>query len=231
MDIESLRAALEQANLAAVGVGFAAGFLFSFNPVALAAIPVALAYVTKAHEPRKAVLFGSMFVLGMIATHAVLGIAAGLGGQWVERLLGRQWGYVLGPLLILLGLIWPGWVKLPLPSLPVRARRASGPWGAFSLGVPFTVAVCPICTPAIFVLLGVIATIGSPWLGLALSLAFAAGRAVPVALGAWAVGTLESLKVFSGYQRAFEVAGGVLLILSGLYMLNAILFVVPALAI
>ncbi len=52
-----------------------------------------------------------------------------------------------------------------------------------------------------------------------------------VVLGAWAVGFLESLKFFSGYQRAFEVAGGVLLILSGLYMLNAVLFVVPALAI
>ncbi len=133
---------------------------------------MSLAYVTKAHEPRRAAVFGSMFVLGMIATRAALGVAAGLGGLWVERLLGRQWGLVLGPLLILLGLMWPGWVRLPLPSIPVRARRASGPWGA-----------------------------------------------------------LESLKVFSSYQRAFEVAGGVLLILSGLYMLNAYFIVIPALAI
>lgn len=231
MEIESLRATLEQASLAAIGVGFAAGFLFSFNPVALASIPVSLAYVTKAHEPRRAVLFGSMFVLGMIATHAALGVAAGFGGLWVERLLGRQWGYVLGPLLILLGLMWPGWVKLSLPSIPLRARRASGPWGAFSLGVPFSVAVCPICTPTLFVLLGTVATVGSPLFGLAALLAFAAGRAVPVALGAWAVGALESLKVFSNYQSVFEIAGGVLLILSGLYMLNAVLFVIPALAI
>ncbi len=231
MELESLRAALEQANPAALGIGFLAGFLFSFNPVALAAIPVSLAYVTKAHEPRRAVVFGSMFVLGMIATHAVLGVAAGLGGLWVERILGRQWGLVLGPLLILLGLMWPGWVKIPLPSISVRARRASGPWGAFALGVPFTVAVCPVCTPALVVMLGVIATIGSPLFGFAAALAFAAGRAVPIALGAWAVGALESLKVLSSYQRAFEVAGGALLILSGVYMLNAYFIVIPALAV
>lgn len=231
MDVESLRAALQQAGPAALGIGLLAGFLFSFNPVALASIPVSLAYVTKAHEPRRAVLYGSMFVLGMIATHAVLGVAAGLGGLWVERILGRQWGLVLGPLLILLGLMWPGWVRIPLPSISLRARRASGPWGAFALGVPFTVAVCPVCTPALFVLLGVVATIGSPLFGLAASLAFAVGRAVPIALGAWALGALESLKVLSNCQRAFEVAGGVLLILSGLYMLNAFFIVIPALAI
>ncbi len=50
-------------------------------------------------------------------------------------------------------------------------------------------------------------------------------------LGAWAVGALESLKVFSNYQRAFGVAGGVVLILSGLYMLNAFFIVIPALAV
>jgi len=44
MDIEVLRSTLEQVNLAALGVGFLTGFVFSFNPVALAAIPVSLAY-------------------------------------------------------------------------------------------------------------------------------------------------------------------------------------------
>jgi len=55
MDIESLRQTLEQANLASLAAGFVIGFVFSFNPVALAAIPVSLAYVTKARAPGKAV--------------------------------------------------------------------------------------------------------------------------------------------------------------------------------
>ena len=230
MDLEALKSALAQANAVSLGFGFVAGFLFSFNPVALAAIPVSLAYVTKAHETRKAVLFGSMFILGMIVTHALLGLIAGFGGAWVQKLFGREWGLVLGPVLIALGLIWPGWIRLPIPQIPVRAQRATSMWGAFALGAPFSVAICPVCTPALIVLLGVVAGAGSPLFGMLLLLAFAIGRAIPIILGAWAMGALESLAPLSRSQKLFEILGGVTLILSGLYMLNAYFFVVPTLA-
>ncbi len=230
MDIEALRLAAAQAGFGALLAGLAAGFIFSFNPVALAAIPVSLAYVTKSRTPREAVLFGGLFVLGMIVTHIFLGLAAALGGMWVQHLLGRAWGLVLGPLLIVLGLIWPGWLRLPLPALKLRARPVTGAWGAFALGVPFSVAVCPFCTPALVVLLGVAASSGSPVLGVTLLLAFALGRAVPIMLGAVAMGWLESLAGLSKFQKIFEITGGVLLILSGLYMLNAYFILVPSLA-
>lgn len=230
MDLETLRSTLEQASLASLGVGFAAGFAFSFNPVALAAIPVTLAYVTKAHETRRAILFGSMFIGGMIVTHLFMGFAAGLGGQWVQKLLGREWGLVLGPLLILLGLMWPGWIKPPLPTIAFRAKRATSGWGAFLLGIPFSVAVCPFCTPALVILLGVVSGIGSPLFGATLLLAFALGRSVPIILGAWAVGWLEGLKSLQHAQKTFEIIGAILLILSGLYMLNAYFFFIPELA-
>ena len=230
MDLETLRNTLEQASLASLGVGFTAGFIFSFNPVALAAIPVSLAYVTKAHETKKAILFGGMFILGLIVTHVLMGFIAGLGGQWVQKLMGREWGLVLGPLLILLGLMWPGWIKLPLPTLPLRAKRATNSWGAFLLGIPFSVAICPFCTPVLVILLGVATGIGSPLFGATLLLAFALGRSVPILLGALAIGWLESLKSLQHSQRIFEIIGALLLILSGLYMLNAYFFVIPALA-
>ncbi|WP_333839249.1 cytochrome c biogenesis CcdA family protein [Pelomicrobium sp.] len=230
MDVESLRQTLEQANLASLAAGFVIGFLFSFNPVALAAIPVSLAYVTKARAPGQAVAYGGMFILGMLATHLALGLAAGLGGGGLQRLMGREWGLVLGPLLILLGLLWPGWLRLPLPTISLRAKRAATAWGAFALGAPFSVAICPFCTPALVILLGIAAGIGSAWFGAVLLLAFALGRAVPIILGACAVGWLESLKTLSIHQKAFEIAGGVLLIAAGLYMLNAYWMIVPALA-
>jgi cytochrome c-type biogenesis protein len=231
MDIEALRQTLEQASLASLIAGFTMGFLFSFNPVALAAIPVAVALATKAHAPQRAVLYGGMFIFGMVLTHAVLGLAAGLGGNGLQRVFGREWGLALGPLLILLGLMWPGWVKVPLPSVSVRARPAASAWGAFTLGVPFSVAVCPFCTPALVVLLGVAAGIGSPLFGTILLLSFAVGRAVPIVMGAGAVGWLESLKALRDHQRAFEIAGGLILIAAGLYMLNAYFIVIPALAV
>lgn len=230
MDVQELQAIAQQATFVSLAVGFTTGFFFSFNPVALAAIPVSLAYVTKAHEQRAAVQYAGAFVIGMLVIHLLLGAIASLGGMWVQNLVGRYWGLILGPLLLVLGLAWPGWIRLPLPRIAVRARRATSVWGAGALGAAFSVAVCPFCTPALVVLLGVAAAVGSLAFGALLLLAFALGRAVPILLGGWAVGALEELKFLSRYQRAFEVAGGVLLILAGLYMLNAFFILIPELA-
>jgi cytochrome c-type biogenesis protein len=138
---------------------------------------------------------------------------------------------VLGPLLILLGLMWPGWVKVPLPRVSMRARPAASAWGAFALGAPFSVAVCPFCTPALVILLGVAAGVGSPVFGTVLLVSFALGRAIPIVLGTGAVGWLESLKTLRNHQRAFEIAGGLILIAAGLYLLNAYFILIPALAV
>ena len=230
MDTEMLRQTVEQSRYAAVGIAFLAGLFFSVNPVAIAAIPVSLAYVTRARERPTALRFGTMFILGLVVTHVLLGVMAALGGKWVEQLLGRYWGVLLGPLLIVMGLLWTGWIKPPLPALSFRAKRVTGSWGAFALGVPFSVAICPVCTPALLALLGVVAALGSPVLGATILLAFALGRAIPIGVGAGAMGWLESFKPLARYQRAFDVGGGVLLVLVGLYMLNAYFFVVPELA-
>ena len=231
MDPEALRSAIENAGLAAAGIGFLAGLAFSFNPVALASIPVSLAYVTKGRDRSQALLFGSMFIFGMVLTHVVLGLVAGLGGKWAAEVTGRGWGLFLGLLLMVLGLMWAGWLRIPLPSIGFRATRPAGAWGAFLLGIPFAIAVCPVCTPALVVLLGVTAGIGSVLLGVVLLLAFALGRAIPIALGAFAVSWLENLKGLARYRRGFEIAGGMTLIVMGLYMLNAVLFWIPELAI
>lgn len=230
MTPEALQQAVANAGIAALGFSFLAGLLFSFNPVALASIPVSLAYVTKARERRQAVLFGTMFIVGMLLVHAAMGFVAGLGGQWVASLLGRGWGLVLGPFLILLGLMWAGWLRLPLPALALRAQRPSAVWSAFVLGAVFSIAICPVCTPALVVLLGATVGLGSPWAGALILLAFAVGRALPVAVGAISIGWLENLRGLDVYRRAFETTGGAILILSGLYMLNAYFFWIPSLA-
>ena len=135
-------------------------------------------------------------------------------------LVGRYWGLVLGPWLIGLGLLWTGWVKLPLPTLGFKAKRASTAWGAFALGLPFSVAVCPACTPALVVLLGASAASGSPLLGVAMLASFAVGRAIPLAVAAVAVEWVEQLKPLARFRRAFELAGSILLMLTGLYLLD-----------
>jgi cytochrome c-type biogenesis protein len=227
---EVLQQAVANAGIAAIGIGFLAGLLFSFNPVAMASIPVSLAYVTRARERKQAILFALMFIVGMLVIHTAMGFVAGLGGLWVASLVGREWGLVLGPFLILLGLMWAGWVRLPLPAFAMKAKRPSAVWSAFILGAVFSIAVCPVCTPALVVLLGATVGLGSPWIGAALLLAFAVGRSLPVAIGAISIGWLENLRGLDSYRRIFETVGGLTLILSGLYMLNAYYFWLPALA-
>lgn len=69
MNPELFRETIAHAGLAAVGIAFLAGLAFSFNPVSMAAIPVSLAYVTKARESKEAAVFAAMFMLGMVVTH------------------------------------------------------------------------------------------------------------------------------------------------------------------
>ena len=219
-----LEGALEQASWAGLGLSFIAGLVFSFNPVSFAAIPVVLAYVTRAQDERRALWLGGAFVAGLLFTHALLGLISALGGEWVQQLMGRYWGVLLGPVLILLGLMWAGVVKLRLPWFTMRARKVQGAGGAFLLAMPFSVAVCPFCAPALLVVVTASAALGSPLYGMALLLAFALGRSIPILLGAWSIGWLESLAPLARYHRGFEIAGGILLILTGLYLLNSYFF-------
>ncbi len=226
MDIETLRTALQQPDLLAIGLSLLGGFIFSFNPAVFAAVPVVLAYVTKAQTPRRAVLLACAFVAGMLLVHGVLGAAAALGGDWVKRVSGREWGLLLGPVLIFLGLIWIGWLKLRIPWFSMRGKEVTSAWGAFLLGIPFTVAICPVCAPALLVALTASASIGSAPFGFALLLAYALGRSIPIILGAWGVGWLQSLKSLTQHQKVFEVIAGFTLVLTGLYFINNYFFIV-----
>jgi len=226
IDENILKTVFDQASWLGIGLSFTAGFLFSFNPVSFASIPVVLAYVTKAHEQKRAMLMGGAFVTGMIITHVILGVAAALGGEGVQNILGRQWGLLLGPVLIVMGLMWSGWLKIRLPWFGMKAMKVSGLLGAFLLGIPFTVAVCPFCTPALMVALTSSAAIGSVAFGFALLLAFAVGRSIPIILGAWSMGWLESLHILSRHQKKFERVAGITLIVTGLYMLNEYYFII-----
>jgi cytochrome c-type biogenesis protein len=226
LDRQSLEATLQHASFAGIGIAFVAGFVFSFNPVSFASIPVVLAYVTRAHEKQQALSLGGAFIVGLILTHVVLGMAAAMGGEWVKAIMGRQWGLFLGPLLIVLGLMWPGWLKLKLPWISMSGKKVTGHWGAFLLAIPFSVAICPFCAPALLVTLTASAAIGSVLFGAGLLLAFALGRSIPILLGAWSMGWLESLQVVGRHHRGFEMIGGIVLIMTGLYMLNEYLFII-----
>lgn len=213
------------ADLQAGGIGglsaaLLAGFVFSFTPVSLAAIPTVAAYVTRARAFREAFILGAAFISGMVLTHVLLGILAAAGGKWLGHLVGPGWNVITGPFLVLLGLIWTGWLKVPLPWVTLRGRHIGTAGSAFALGIPFTLGICPACSPGLWVGLGASAIVGSVGYGALLMFMFAIGRTVPILLGAISVGWLESLRPISHWRSRLETAGGLVLIAAGLYLLN-----------
>jgi len=220
MDLETLRLLFQEASVAGVGAGFLVGLVFSFNPVSLASIPVVLAYVTQSPKRHRADVLIGAFIAGMLMAHAFLGAAAAFGGEWIENAMGHQWELLLGPVLVVLGLMWAGWLEIRVPWIGLRGRQVAGVWGAFLLGIPFTVIACPFCAPALLVSLTASAAIGSAPFGFALLLAFGVGRSVPILLSAMSMSWLKSLNRLQHAQNALAMVAGGALTLTGFYLLG-----------
>jgi len=87
----------------------------------------------------------------------------------------------------------------------------------------FTVGICPVCSPGLWIGLGASASIGSVVYGGLLMLAFAIGRVIPLAVGAVSIGWLENLQSVERFRRGFEISGGITLMAVGVYLLNEFL--------
>jgi cytochrome c-type biogenesis protein len=81
-----------------------------------------------------------------------------------------------------------------------------------------------VCSPGLWVGLGVSASIGSVVYGGLLMLAFALGRVIPLAVGAVSIGWLENMQTLGQWRRGFEIVGGITLMLVGIYLLNEYYF-------
>ena len=230
LDSGMMPSVLQHPSFAALALGFGTGFLFSFEPLALASLAVGVTYVTRGRRRPSALWLTGAFLAGMIVTQAFLGGIAAAGGQWVHQIMGRQWGLILGPLAILLGLLWTGWIKIRLNWFSLRARQVEGLFGAFLLGVPFAVAVCPFCTPALLVMLTASATVHSLPFGIALLSSFALGRSLPVLMGASGLAWLENFPGMAQSVPALKIMGGMVMMTMGLYLLNGYFYWIPALA-
>jgi cytochrome c-type biogenesis protein len=131
---------------------------------------------------------------------------------------------VLGPLMVVMGFGLLGLIRLPGPSfgtgrLGAWAQARGGSLGAFALGAAFGLAFCPTMFFLFFgvMLPGAVAS----RVGLAFPALFALGTAAPVLL---ILALLERGKpkgeVLRGVRRGgrwLNLAGGVVLVLAGLY--------------
>lgn len=177
--------------------------------------------VTKAQ--RSQVLVGTVgFVLGFSAVFVAYGALFGaLGGALVSHQEAIQ--RVLGVLVILLGLMFAGW--LPGLSREFRVHRLPrwGVWGAPVLGVLFGLGWTPCIGPTLAAVQTLAFSEASAWRGAVLSLAYCIGLGLPfIAVGLAFRRFAGALGWVRRHSLLIMRIGGVMLIAIGLALVTGL---------
>jgi cytochrome c biogenesis protein CcdA len=215
--------------MVAVGAALWLGVLTAISPCPLASNLAAVSFIGRQLGRRGAVLLaGLLYTLGRAAAYAALGslLAGGLlAAAGLSLFLQKYMNLLLGPVLILVGMVLLGWLggaaSLSLAGDRVQAQvRRGGVGWAFPLGVLFALSFCPVSAGLFFgALVPLAVRQGSRLL---LPAAFGVGTALPVlafalliAFAAERVGrAFDRVSRFEAWVRR---AAAVLFVLAGLY--------------
>jgi len=170
---------------------FLLGLMTAISPCPLATNITAIGFISKDIKNRRRVFYnGLIYTLGRAVSYTTIGIFFFLGANRF-KLSGalQQWGEkLLGPLLILIGLLMLDVIRLNFPGLgklteKLEAKSKSGFWGVLLLGIVFALAFCPYSGVLYFGML-IPMTISSAS-GLYLPIIFAIATGIPVIIFAW----------------------------------------------
>jgi cytochrome c biogenesis protein CcdA len=211
---------------------FALGLLTAISPCPLATNITATAYIAKTITIRKKVLLsGLLYTVGRMFSYTLLGAIIYFGASkfQVAKLLQGNGEKFIGPVMIFIGLIMLGVIKLDFLSKGNITDRLSekfkdkGLLGSFLLGVVFALAFCPYSGALFFAMLIPMTLATSA--GLALPIVFSIGTGLPVIFFAFVIAySIEKLggyfKAIQKVEKVMRVVAGVTFLLTGLYYLN-----------
>jgi len=139
---------------------FFIGLMTSLSPCPLATNIAAIAYISKKIDNgKRTLLTGFIYTLGRMFTYVLLAsliVYIGINVQSISLFLQKYGERILGPLLILIGLIMLKIIKLPsLRSMKQVGKikenlSEKGYFGSFLLGVLFALAFCPFSAVLFF---------------------------------------------------------------------------------
>ena len=211
---------------------FLLGLLTAISPCPLATNIAAIGYIGKDIEDRRHVfLNGLLYTVGRIVAYTVLGlvliliIRQGASMFGIQKFIGTWGEMLLGPALIVIGLLMLFSHRLNFPQFGFNGSNAEGlkrhgGWGAFLLGVLFAMAFCPSSGMFYFGML--IPMSATATLGYLLPAVFAFATALPVLVVAWLLAfSMQKVGKFYGWMKGIErwttIIVGVLFVLIGLY--------------
>ena len=224
--------ALLDSSTTPVLTAFLLGLLTAISPCPLATNIAAIGYIGKDIEDRRRVfLSGLLYTAGRIVAYTVLGlvlilvIRQGASMFGIQKFIGTWGEMLLGPALIVIGLLMLFSHRLNLPQFGfngsnVEGLKKHGGWGAFLLGVLFAMAFCP--TSGMFYFGMLIPMSATATMGYLLPVVFALATALPVLIVAWLLAfSMQEVGRFYGWMKGIErwttIIVGVLFVLIGLY--------------
>ena len=186
MDIMAFMETMGTSEIAFVAAFFI-GLMMALSPCPMATNITAIAAVSrKAGQNKRTLIFGLSYTLGRMFTYVTIAAAIvliGISMQPVSMLLQGGGGILLGPFLIIIGIILSGKVNLPSfcsnRTAKIKESLANkGVLGSFSLGVLFALAFCPFSAVLFFGMLIPLAVVAGD--ALILPAIFAIATGIPV---------------------------------------------------
>lgn len=221
--------------LLSLASGFWLGVLTSISPCPLASNVAAISYLSQeGSHPLKVLISGLLYSLGRTITYVGIGIIIAKSLLTIPDLaffLQNRMNQFLGPVLILVGAILLGWIRLGFSGITASEKTAArlkalGMTGSLLLGVVFALSFCPVSAGLFFGSLIPIALQQSA--PISLPLAYGLGTATPVIL--FALGIALGLKGLNQvFQKTVRMESwlrkltGVIFIIVGLYFLYSYL--------
>ncbi len=208
---------------------FALGLLTAVSPCPLATNVTATAYIAKGFTEKRLVLWsGVLYTAGRAFSYTLIGLVVYFGASkfHIARFFQGNGEKFLAPVLILIGLIMLGVIKLDfLGKINISERfserfKDRGLWGALMLGVLFALAFCPYSGALYFGMLLPMTVASAD--GLYLPLIFALGTGLPVLLFTYLIAfSMEKVgRYFNAIQRVEKVmryVAGAVFLLTGVY--------------
>ncbi|MDA3836670.1 MAG: aromatic aminobenezylarsenical efflux permease ArsG family transporter [Nanoarchaeota archaeon] len=139
---------------------FFIGLMTALSPCPLATNITAIAYVSKKIDNgKKTLLTGLFYTLGRMFIYVLIAsliVYVGINIQLISLSLQKYGGIILGPLLIIIGLVMLNIIKLPSLKSGKRIEKIKeklsekGYLGSFLLGALFALAFCPFSAVLFF---------------------------------------------------------------------------------
>lgn len=206
------------------------GVLTSISPCPLATNIAAVAFLARRSEQRSAVAWSSAaYIAGRMAAYTLLAMALAAGifsAPAVAAFLRTKLADLLGPGLIVVGMLVAGWLPLRIPGLgginSLGAKLAErGFIGEFLMGMVFALAFCPVSAALFFggLLPGVIQSGATVTLPVAYGIGTALPVIVAVSLLACGIGlAAERLKRLQNLGSRLQQATAWILIAVGVWL-------------